>query len=186
MKKHEGDGYWLPRAHEKYYKQVREWLNEFSPGGSYLDVGGHDTPVCAWGDFDNRFAVTQKNVVNRLPHVDYSIMDFMDFDPSARFDVVSCLEVLEHLEDDVVAKFARKLFSHSTLATIISVPHVWKADQCVSHLQDPVNKEKFLSWVGREPDDLVIVKQRTGRGVALNHIVARFFKNSPLNPNSKD
>jgi len=179
--KHQGDGYWLPRSHCAYYNRVRSWLNSFSPGGSLCDVGGHDTPVAAWGDFDSRTIVTKGEVKNRLPHIKYHITDFMDYDPGQRFDVVTCLQVLEHLDDETVGKFADKLYETAKTALIVSVPYLWKKGVCDSHYQDPINWEKFIGWFGREPDDYAIVAEKNG----IERIVARFYRGSAMCPRCK-
>lgn len=169
---HEGDGYWIPRSGYRYYQTVRRWLNQFHYGGSILDVGGHDTPVAAWGDFDRRTIVTQKDVANRLPHVEYNIMDFMDFDPDRKFDVVTCLQVLEHLEQ--VDRFAEKLLSHAKVALIVSVPHKWDSDANEAHPQDPVDIVKLSSWFGREPDEQVVFIEEGG----VERLVVMFYIHS--------
>lgn len=162
MSDHRGDGYWGPRSKWRYYKKVRIWMNGLSPAGSLCDVGGWDTPVCGWGDFDRRTNINLGEVNNRLPHVRYIIKDFMEFDPDERFDVVSCLQVLEHLEDDAVGPFTQKLLQHATKATIITVPHLWKKGAEACHLQDPVSMGKLIGWAGREPDRHEIIIEDNG------------------------
>lgn len=167
---HRGGRYWKRRAPARYYEYVRRELGRFEPGGSLLDVGGHDTPVCAWGDFDSRVSVTLKPIRRRLPHVRYRIMDFMELPRAAQFDVVTCLQVLEHLDDDLVKDFARKLLMHARIATIVSVPFEWRRGHWPAHVQDPVDLDKLSSWFGRKPDAHAVILEDTG----IERLVARF------------
>lgn len=170
--KHQGDGYWLPRADYNYYKKVREYIDKFGPGESILDVGGADTPIAAWGNFDNRVNVTKGAVYNRLPNVEYHIKDFLEYDPESRFDLVTCLQVLEHLGDETVIKFVAKLLTHTKKSLIVSVPHLWDEEANNSHVQDPIDIEKLVDWFKREPDKFEIVSEEKG----IQRIVAQFNK----------
>ena len=95
----------------------------------------------------------------------------MKFDPGARFEVVTCLQVLEHLDNKKVRKFAKKLLRHSTDMTIISVPFMWEDGLCQQHLQDPIDLKKLTSWTGIEPSDHFIVVDGT-----VKRLVAKYKK----------
>ncbi len=161
-------GYWEERKDYIYYKVVRKWLSDFPPGGGLLDVGSADTPVATWGDFDRRVAVDLR-AVEGAAQVDGRAMDFMELPGSEVYDVLTCLQVLEHLPDDVVVGFARKLLAHASLSLIVSVPYLWPEGRCASHLQDPVDRDKLVGWFGRPPDESIVVDEGSTR-----RLVARF------------
>lgn len=168
MSEHKGDGYWGPRSEWNYYKKVKYWLDEYSPLESFCDVGGWDTPVCTWGEFDRRVNVNLGEVHDRIEGIEYVIQDFMEYDPEEKFDIVSCLQVLEHLDDETVVPFTRKLLSQAKVATIITVPHMWPEDFEIYHKQDPISIGKLIGWAGRVPDRHEIIMDRGyGRIAAL-------------------
>jgi len=163
------DNYWQRRMDFEYYKVVRQWIEGLSPGESILDVGGHDTPVASWGQFEWRVNVNKGEVKNRVDGVNYVIQDFMEYDHGSKYSVVTCLQVMEHLQDDVVKPFAAKLLE-SGGTVIVSVPHEWPLGSCDAHYQDPVTEEKFRGWFDKEPSTLQVVKETSN----WNRLVARF------------
>jgi 2-polyprenyl-3-methyl-5-hydroxy-6-metoxy-1,4-benzoquinol methylase len=72
--------------------------------------------------------------------------DFLAYRPPLRFDLVLCLQVLEHLQDPET--FARKLLDSGRIV-IMSVPYQWPAGRNPRHLQDPVSEAKLIGWAGR-------------------------------------
>lgn len=163
------DNYWQRRMDFAYYKIVKQWLEELSPGDSIMDVGGHDTPVASWGEFQWRVNVNKGEVKNRVDGVNYVIQDFMEYEHPSKYSVVTCLQVMEHLKDDVVKPFAAKLLA-SGETVIISVPFEWPEGSCDVHYQDPVTEEKFKSWFNKEPSTMITVFEASN----WNRILARF------------
>ena len=87
--------------------------------------------------------------------VETVVADFNDFEPRRRFDLVLCLQVLEHL--DRPRPFARKLLGAGR-TTIISVPHEWPGWVTEEHVHDPVDESKLRAWTGRDPTETAIVE----------------------------
>lgn len=141
--------YWDRRKHLNYYHTALGFVENLS-GEGILDVGGWDTPMVLAGEFQNRLVVNLWKVNERLSGVEYHIGDFLAW-PVKPFDVVLCLQVLEHLSDESVARFARKLFETATRHVVISVPYKWRRGASESHLQDPVDEHKLRSWTGQDP-----------------------------------
>jgi trans-aconitate methyltransferase len=83
--------------------------------------------------------------------------DFYTWKPDRNYDVVLCLQVLEHLDNP--KEFAQKLLQVGK-TVIISVPYKWKEGSCKYHTQDPIDKEKLKGWVGREPDEQHVVTDK--------------------------
>lgn len=152
-----------------YYKVVKQWVAGLSPGESILDVGGSDTPVASWGTFQWRVNVNKEEVVDRVDGVNYVIQDFMEYEHGSKYSVVTCLQVMEHLADDMVKPFAAKLLATGG-TVIVSVPHEWPVGECAEHLQDPIDYGKFLGWFDKSPSVVRRVEEPTGWG----RLVARF------------
>ena len=146
--------YWAERENLEYYQTVRTWLEEFG-GGTLLDVGCCDTPVATWGQFDERITVDPRPrpALMGVRQVIGSWPDCASVVP--RCDVLTCLQVLEHLADPTT--FCAALFGNARRAVILSVPWGWEAGWCKSHVQDPVDAAKLRGWTGREPDRLVVI-----------------------------
>jgi hypothetical protein len=163
--------YWKKRENLRYYKIVRDWIEEASPGGSILDVGPANTPVATWGDFQKRYTV-DRSYDPELPGVTSYVADFLEWEPprvqAPMYDVVTCLQVLEHLQNHEVGPFTRKL-THISGTLIVSVPYLWPRKITKSHHQDPVSIEKFHSWWPKPPQSVRIINDR-----GLNRLVARF------------
>jgi hypothetical protein len=92
-------------------------------------------------------------------------MDFLQYMPSQVFDLVLCLQVLEHVP--LAEAFARKLLDTGR-TVIISVPFRWPAGVCKPHVHDPVDREKLLGWTGRASiTDVVVRDRRRDRLIAV-------------------
>jgi SAM-dependent methyltransferase len=149
-------GYWEARRHFRYYREVVRFAGEHVPaGGAVIDVGAHETELLERLDwFRRRVALDVRYVLPR-PGVETVIADFNEFVPAGRFDLVLCLQVLEHLEDP--KPFARKLLDTGR-TVIISVPYRWAPWVEEAHLHDPVDGPKLRVWTGRDPIETSVVE----------------------------
>jgi hypothetical protein len=82
--------------------------------------------------------------------------DFMGFAPPTPFDLVLCLQVLEHLERP--AAFAEKLLDTGRIV-IISVPYGWPKGRSASHRHDPIDEDKLLTWTKKPWIDHMVVRE---------------------------
>ena len=139
--------YWQGREHFAYYQVVREYLEALSPGASILDVGSWDTPVATWGRFERRYTCDLA-IDPKLPGVTSFVGDFLEWELPERMSVATCLQTVEHLRDQVVEKFGRKLRA-SADALIVSVPFGWPKGQEACHQQDPIDLEKLAGFIWR-------------------------------------
>jgi 2-polyprenyl-3-methyl-5-hydroxy-6-metoxy-1,4-benzoquinol methylase len=148
--------YWDTRRDLRYYREVVQLARAHVPaGGSVLDVGANETEVLERLDwFERRVALDADEIPERAG-VEIVVGDFNEFEPEAEFDLVLCLQVLEHL--DRPAPFARKLLAAGGTA-IISVPHEWPGWVTEEHVQDPVDESKLRGWTGRDPIETSIVE----------------------------
>lgn len=148
--------YWLSRAHAKLYKRIRQIVsNESASAETMLEVGSYLTPISAEFQWIPKRTVTDMQIW-KAPSWFWDRLgmeaidgDFMNFPTDSKYDVVLCLQVVEHLPDDLVSKFIQKMVQLGK-TTIVSTtylhPH-WYTESW-GHLQDPIDKDKFTKWFG--------------------------------------
>ena len=148
--------YWEARRGFHYYRDVVRLAREHVPGGgTALDVGANETELLEWLDwFERRVALDVAEIPQR-PGVETVVADFNDVEAERRFDLVLCLQVLEHLERP--RQFAHRLL-RAGLTVIVSVPYRWPGWVTEEHLHDPVDERKLHLWTGREPIQTAIVE----------------------------
>lgn len=137
-----GPDYREQRKDLNYYKEVLRLGRAYVPQGKeVIDVGAGQTEYLRelyWFQrrvaLDSRYVPPQRGVVNVM-------QDFMAFKPVQKYDLVLCLQVLEHL--DRPEEFARKLFTLGS-TVIISVPYKWPKGEYPPHVQDPVDEEQLF------------------------------------------
>lgn len=153
--------YFEKRKHLKYYSYLRKELDNLS-GSSILDVGPHGTDIVMSGRFDRR-VVVDLFPHNKLQGVESHVCDFLEWKPEpAKFSVVTCFQVLEHMSDDKVVPFAHKLHSIFEDRLVVSVPFMWPLGRCKDHKQDPVPFAKVAGWFPCKPGKWKIVNERNG------------------------
>jgi hypothetical protein len=148
--------YYSRRKEFHYYKKVKEILDSLT-FSSIIDVGCRKSPMMA--GLDNTIYKAMLDI-QEIPPMDGIHMiqaDFYTWTPDRKYDVVLCLQVLEHL--DKPKEFAQKLLQVGK-TVIISVPYKWKEGSCKYHTQDPIDKSKLKGWVGREPDEDYVVTDK--------------------------
>lgn len=157
--------YWDERRRYRYYREVVRLARRHVPeGGRVIDVGAKEVELLrqlSW--FQSRVALDTGYVMPRAG-VETVIADFRDYEPDGPFDLVLCLQVLEHLPQP--EHFARKLL-RTGRTVIISVPYRWPAEEHESHLHDPVDEAKLRTWTGAEPIEASVVEDGKRRLVAV-------------------
>ncbi len=159
------DSYWHARRKMAYYREVIRLARQYAPAArSVLDVGPHGTPlVCELDWIPEKTAVDLAKV--EMPGVTCLQMDFLEYEPSRMFDLVLCLQVLEHVPQ--AEAFAQKLLGTGH-TVIISVPYCWPAGVCKPHVHDPVDRDKLLGWTGKPSiTDVVVRDRRRDRLIAV-------------------
>ena len=130
----------------RYYRAVREEIMRHSPGDSILDVGCGGTDLVETGDFADRLAINLQPIESYPSPMIVGRWPFVVL-PRAKYDVVLCCQVLEHLDDYEIPNFCNRL--HQVARTlIVTVPHLWPAGRCKHHKQDPVDIDKLTRWLG--------------------------------------
>lgn len=149
--------YWQDRMDLLYYGYVDFIMRTLArDAASHLDVGTANCPYQEWFDW-----IPERISFDRAPpyasaNVTGIEGDFMAHDFGRRFDVVSCLQVLEHVPD--AQAFTRRLMALGDLV-IISVPFMWPEHMLDDHVHDPVSLEKLTDWAGRAPNYHVVVEE---------------------------
>ena len=156
---------WEKRRHHRYYWEVVRLAQAYAPeGDAMIDVGaGQADIVSALPGFRRRVLLDMQPIAPK-PAIETVQANFLEWEPGTRFDLVLCLQVLEHLREP--APFARKLFDIGR-TVIISVPYRWPADAYPLHVQDPVDEAKLEHWTGRRPTETRIVADERERLIAV-------------------
>lgn len=159
------NNYWEKRKNYSYYAEVMSLARSYSSDGdSVIDVGSNETELLSQMDWFKRRIALDIRYIMPVKEVETVVCDFMDFKPDIEFDIVLCLQVLEHLT--FPERFAKKLFSTGN-TIILSVPYKWPADYCNTHLHDPVDEKKLMSWTKMKPLETRIVKDVRERLIAV-------------------
>ncbi len=142
--------YWQRRRNAIYLRNVRQLVRSVGiDAESILDVGSNGCGYLDWFDWiPRRVSIDIKNPYSG-PGVEGIQADFLTHQFPERFDVVLCLQVLEHIPD--AQRFAQRLLANAKHHVIVSVPYKWAADRSANHVHDPVDEGKMLSWFGRQP-----------------------------------
>lgn len=139
--------YWELRKELKYYRVAARLAKQFAPNAkSAIDVGAANTQFLDLLDWIPQKTALDRNFKPQARTAEPVRADFMRFRPRQYYDLVFCLQVLEHLRRP--ERFAQKLL-HTGAIVIISVPYNWKKGLCNGHIQDPVDDAKLLRWVNK-------------------------------------
>lgn len=160
--------YWEERKNLNYYKLIRKIIESFSPGESIMDVGSYGTPIVTYGNFKKRISVDRINT--NIEGVDNIVGNWLTMD-APKVDLILCLQVLEHIPEEKVRPFARKLLKHGTNA-IISLPYMWPVNSCKYHVHDLIDLEKIEDWLGQKSLSHTIVSDRN-----VKRIITTFKEN---------
>ena len=149
-------GYWETRRRFRYYDEVVRLARKHAThGAAVLDVGAHETRVLQRLDWFERRVALDSARVEPGDGVERVVADFDEFEVRESFDLVLCLQVLEHVGQP--RPFTRKLLATAP-TVIVSVPHRWPAWTTDEHLHDPVDAGKLRRWTGRDPVETSIVE----------------------------
>ncbi len=140
--------YWEGRKDFRYFAEVTRMARAYAAAAeTVLDVGPHQTTFVTQLSWIRHKTAIDLHNRPKMRGVQGIRGDFMEFEPPQRFDLVICLQVMEHLVEP--APFARKLLRDGH-RVIVSVPYRWPKGQCKYHPQDPVDEDKIKAWMGRD------------------------------------
>lgn len=149
--------YFGKRQHLIYYRYIDFMIRGLAADAkSILDVGGSDARYLENYDwFERRVSIDMKRTYES-DKVETIVCNFFDYQPGAKFDFVTCLQVLEHVPE--AKRFARKLLTMLD-NVLISVPYKWAPNSEPDHVHDPVTLWKIRWWFGRMESYRLIVEE---------------------------
>jgi hypothetical protein len=175
--------YWTERMDMLYYQYLDYIIRTVAPSAtSMIDVGTGNCPYLEWFDW-----IPDKNSADiRVPYESENVKpihgNILEIDLGRRFDLCTCLQVLEHVPEP--AKFAKRLSELADLL-VISVPYCWPENSSKWHLHDPVTLEKLVGWFGREPNFKIVVAEPF-RSRKNERLIVVFHKNPDRKYGIKD
>lgn len=176
------------RIMKYYYDSLNRLFNIVSDEkeiSSVLDVG------CATGDVVSKIAIkapkasflaidimeqaiaAAKKKYIKIENLHFETKDFLGENIVGKYDLVMCLQTLEHIEDFILEDFIRKIFELAHQAVILSVPRepIWSlANIC---------RFKYLSRFGNSPHHLQHWRKTTFEGFIMK-IARKFWKNAEI------
>lgn len=155
--KYRSGDYWIERSDLVYYQYIDYMIRCVGAKASgILDVGTGNCPYLEWWDWIPRKISIDIRAPYRSKNVEGIEANVLDHSFDEPFDVCTCLQVLEHIEDP--SPFARRLFELAEIV-VISVPYKWPEGRTTGHRQDPVDEEKLAGWTGRTPNYSIVVRE---------------------------
>lgn len=166
------NAYWEERKDILYYQVVRTLTSHIGrKAESIIDVGSAGCPYLDWYDhIPNRTSVDLKAPYKAEGISSYT-SDFLEWQPDRKYDIVTCLQVLEHVPH--ATEFAQKLLSLGHVV-VVSLPYRWPHGKTKSHIHDPVDRDKILTWFGRKPNFEYICREVKAPVERIIHIYERF------------
>jgi hypothetical protein len=149
--------YWRERTDLLYYSYVRFIVRCVGRDAqSILDVGTGSCPYLEWFHW-----IPEKWSIDiRAPYSSDTVQSIVgnvrDVEFGRKFDICTCLQVLEHVQD--VEPFARRLLEVARLV-VVSVPYKWPAGTTKGHKNDPVSLSDLHRWFGRIDNYHLIVEE---------------------------
>ncbi len=159
MSEHFASGdYWAKREDSLYYRHVDYIVRTVGrEAKSLLDVGTGNCPYMEWFYWIDRKVSVDMRVPYRSEKVEGMVGDIHEMDFGDGFDVVTCLQVLEHVPD--ARSFGRRLLELGK-TIVVSVPYRWETNpRTPGHIHDPVSYKKLTAWMGREANYHEVVRE---------------------------
>ena len=151
--------YWDRRKEYLYYQVVRALAHGLSQDAkSIVDIGSAACPYLDWFPHVPERVSLDLHRPYEAPGIIPVTADFLSWEPGRRFDLVTCLQVLEHIPD--ATAFAQKLLLTGDIV-VVSVPYRWKPGRARTHVQDPVDEKKMRAWFGRDPNFEYVCREVT-------------------------
>jgi hypothetical protein len=136
---------------------------------SICDVGSNGVDMLSFLPCTIKKSIDLKNPYSD-PETEGIKADYLEWETD-HLDVITCFQVLEHIDDENVTVFAKKLLKDARIC-VVSVPFMWKKGQCGRHLQDPIDVDKLISWFGKNP---VFLHYLTEPSNYLSRLIAVFI-----------
>lgn len=159
MTAYETQAYWQRRSDMLYYRYIDYIIRAIAVDArSMVDVGTGNCPYLEWFDW----IPERVSIDIRTPYSSDSVKgikgDIFKLPITKKYDICSCLQVLEHVPD--AGAFGKRLLEMSDLV-VVSVPYKWPTFPKVTtgHVHDPVDYEKLTGWMGRPANYKQVVQE---------------------------
>jgi hypothetical protein len=151
--------YWERRKNFFYYKRIIEISQHYARNAhSVIDIGNNKTEyILEFNWIPNKFVLDRDNRALIHEGLTSYDADFLNWKNPQKYDLVLCLQVLEHLANPEL--FAAKLFDICNDKVLISLPYKWPEGFCKYHKQDPIDEVKISTWIKKKPVFQEIVKE---------------------------
>ncbi len=174
--------YWDKRKNNIYLRYVDYIMCALSnETKSIIDVGSRNCPYLDWFPWATERVSLDLKTPFKGPGVRSIKTDFLTWQPDKHYDVVLCLQVLEHVPP--VEEFAHKLLTLGR-HVIVSVPYKWPETAMQGHVHDPIDRKKFQSWFPRRPDYMIVAREPMSRSQMSGRLVAYFDTERPGSGNA--
>lgn len=165
--------YFDSRKDLKYYQTIYNILENLpDDNNSILDVGGWKGEFLSKVDgFTSKTVIDLHKKPENFPKdITFINENFLTVNLTKKYDIVICMQVLEHIDKKHINQFTQKLFQYGK-NVLISVPYKWKKGFCKYHLHDPVNEAKLKLWTKREPQKTWIVTENNN----ISRLIALYY-----------
>jgi hypothetical protein len=157
--------YWQQRRkrNRKYYDQTIALARKHAPRArNYLDVGNYGCEYVYEMDWiaDKTVLDIRDEILSLDDRVKKLKVDLLQWEPDSKFDLVTCLQVLEHFEDP--RPFIDKLHAVCADVLIISLPYMWKAGETPDHKHDPIGLDLIHAWLGDDASEETVATEDNG------------------------
>jgi len=136
-----------------YYRIVKDQIKEIAPE-TMLDVGCHGMDIFNEVEGEKTFIDLYGNFPETGEHIK---IDINEFETEKKWEVITCLQTLEHIED--IESACNKLKGLYTKALIISLPYKWAGKQDDGHKHKNIDMKKIIELLG-EPNIFIRTKLR--------------------------
>ena len=154
--------YWNRANKSLYYAEAIELIESLKVK-SLLDVGTGPTSYLNYiagmevTALDKEDWGTWKDLNKDIKQIH---ADFLDGADHGKYDIVSSLQTLEHIDDLSRRFFINQLFKHANKYVLITVPYKWKKSFTPGHVG--IDEKVIFGWFEIEPHLTRIVEEKNG------------------------
>lgn len=144
-----GVGYYANRQYKQYYQVVADTvrlIRHSVPLASVLDVGPADVPLVTELGIPD-CTVLEPQFPRQFDGCEWLRGDVCGYEFGRKFDLVMCLQCLEHIEDIDAACSA--LFRAAEKYLVVSLPWQWGKGWEPGHIHDPIDMDWIVRHLGK-------------------------------------
>lgn len=128
-----------------------------------IDVGNRGCEyIYQWDWIPDKTVLDISDEIFRLDESIEKIQeDFLAWKPDREYDLVTCFQTLEHIQDPI--PFIEKLREIQKGVLIVSLPYMWPSTKAPGeHKHDPIDMELIRKWFELRPIEETIVAEARG------------------------